>query len=314
MSTMEIAVLGAGAMGSLFGGRLAEAGHSVTLIDINQPHLEAIRANGLRVETDGNTRAIKNIAAMRPGATDKTPELLLVFTKSMHTRVALSGIEHLLGETTAVLTLQNGLGNVEAIRDFVPLANVLIGVTTWPADLVGPGSVSSHGEGKIRMMSADGERTSKVSAVAEALNSAGLNCQVDDNVWAAIWEKVAFNAALNSICAVTGTTVDQLGLLDDSKSLALTVAAEVVSVANASGVSADLNTCSTNIVHAIEQHRGHKPSMLQDVLAGRKTEIEGINGAVVDVARKLSVSVPHTETLAKLVRLIDARNASTVVK
>ncbi|MEI5998029.1 2-dehydropantoate 2-reductase [Paraburkholderia bengalensis] len=314
MSIMEIAVLGAGAMGSLFGGRLAEAGHSVTLVDINQPHLEAIRANGLCVETDGNTRAIKNIAAVRPGATDKTPELLLVFTKSMHTRVALSGIEHLLGETTAVLTLQNGLGNVEAIRDFVPLSNVLVGVTTWPADLVGPGSVSSHGEGKIQMMSADGERTSKVGAVAEALHSAGLNCQVDDNVWAAIWEKVAFNAALNSICAVTGTTVDQIGLLEDSKSLALTVAAEVISVANASGIAADLSVCSASIVHAIEQHRGHKPSMLQDVLAGRKTEIEGINGAVVDVARSLSVSVPHTETLAKLVRLIDARNASAVTQ
>lgn len=314
MSIMEIAVLGAGAMGSLFGGRLAEAGHSVTLIDINQPHLEAIGANGLRLEIDGDTRAIRNIAAMRPGATDKTPELLLVFTKSMHTRAALSGIEHLLGETTAVLTLQNGLGNVEAIRDFVPLANVLVGVTTWPADLVAPGSVSSHGQGKIRMMSADGERTSKVDAVAEALNSAGLNSQIDDDVWAAIWEKVAFNAALNSICAVTGSTVDQLGLLEDSKSLALTVAAEVISVANASGISADLSVCSASIVHATEQHRAHKPSMLQDVLAGRKTEIEGINGAVVDAARTLSVSVPHTETLAKLVRLIDARNASAVAK
>ncbi|SAK83182.1 2-dehydropantoate 2-reductase [Caballeronia temeraria] len=301
-------------MGSLFGGRLAEAGHSVTLIDINQPHLDAIDANGLRLEIDGDTRAIKNIAAMQPGAADKSPHVLLVFTKSMHTRAALSGIEHLLGETTAVLTLQNGLGNVEAIRDFVPLSNVLVGVTTWPADLVGPGSVSSHGEGTIRMMSADGERTPKVNAVAEALNSAGLNCQIDDNVWAAIWEKVAFNAALNSICAVTGTTVDQLGLLEDSKSLALAVAAEVVSVANASGVSADLNVCSANIVHAIEQHKGHKPSMLQDVLARRKTEIEGINGAVVEVARKLNVSVPHTETLAKLVKLIDARNAPAVAK
>ncbi|WP_087086913.1 ketopantoate reductase family protein [Caballeronia catudaia] len=311
---MEIAVLGAGAMGSLFGGRLAEAGHSVTLIDINQPHLDAIGAKGLRLEMDGDTRAITNINAIRPEATDKSPALLLVFTKSMHTRAALSGIEHLLGETTVVLTLQNGLGNVEAIRDFVPLSTVLVGVTTWPADLVGPGTVSSHGEGKIRMMSADGERTSELNAVAEALNSAGLNCQIDDNVWAAIWEKVAFNAALNSICAVTGTTVDQLGLLDDSKSLALTVAAEVISVANASGVSADLGVCSANIVYAIEQHKGHKPSMLQDVLAERKTEIEGINGAVVEAARKFNVSVPHTETLAKLVRLIDARNASAVAK
>ncbi|KVZ40232.1 ketopantoate reductase family protein [Burkholderia ubonensis] len=310
---MRIAMLGAGAMGSLFGGLLAEAGEDVTLIGVNDAHLDAIHRDGLRIENDCGERRITTLRAVRPDAAQPARgepfDLLIVFTKSLHTRAALDGVRALLTAHTAVLTLQNGLGNVETLNAFVPIEQILVGVTTWPADLAGPGHVRSHGVGAIRMMTADGAARPFAQAVADALSRAGLACALDADVWAAIWEKVAFNAALNTLCAVTGCTVDQLGACHEGPRLALAIAAETAAVATAKGIAVDAVRIARNVEHAIGEHRGHRPSMLQDVLAGRRTEIGAINGAVVAAAREAGVAVPHTETLLGLVRLIDARHA-----
>ncbi|WP_240202856.1 ketopantoate reductase family protein, partial [Burkholderia sp. LMG 13014] len=144
---MRIAILGAGAMGSLFGGLLAESGEDVTLIDVNDAHLDAIRRDGLRIDDDRGERTIRTLHVLRPEAANAQPspdtpfDLLIVFTKSLHTRHALDGVRALLSPYTYVLTLQNGLGNVETLNAFVPIERILVGVTTWPADLAGPGHV-----------------------------------------------------------------------------------------------------------------------------------------------------------------------------
>lgn len=305
---MKIAILGAGAMGSLFGGLLAETGEQVTLLDINDAHLAAIAAHGLRLETDTGDRRVRSLQALRPSQATQVPDLLIVFTKAMHTRAALASVRQLIGPSTYVLTLQNGLGNVEALGSVVPQERILVGVTTWPADLAGPGHVRSHGAGVIRMMTADGADRPMLERVVHALSDAGLQCRVDANVWGAVWEKVAFNAALNPLCTVLNRPVDALGAVEDGPALALTIVEEVLAVARASGVSVDAVKVSDNVRHAIVAHRGHKPSMLQDVLAGRPTEIESINGAVVVAARRHGVRVPHTETLMQLVRLVQAQS------
>ncbi|TKC83955.1 2-dehydropantoate 2-reductase [Trinickia terrae] len=311
---MKIAVLGAGAMGSLFGGLLAESGQHVTLLDIDEAHLDAIRQAGLRVQTDQGDRRVTNLEVRRPEAPGAEPDLLIVFTKSLHTRGALSALRHLIGPETFVLTLQNGLGNVEALSEFVAPQRILIGVTTWPSDLVAPGHVSSHGEGQIRMMSADGVLRPEVEATARALDAAGLNCEIDPQVWTSIWEKVAFNAALNSLCAVTGCSVDGLGAVADGRALASQIVGEVLAVARTQGVDIDAERCRAKVAHAIANHRGHKPSMLQDMLAGRRTEIEAINGAVVAKAGECGVPVPHTEILLQLVRVAEARRLGEVAR
>ncbi|ARL05086.1 ketopantoate reductase family protein [Burkholderia pseudomallei] len=305
---MKIAILGAGAMGSLFGGLLAEADQHVTLLDINDAHLHAITTHGLRLETDTGDRHVRNLQALRPGDATDVPDLLIVFTKAMHTRAALASVRHLIGESTHVLTLQNGLGNVEALASVVPQERIFVGVTTWPADLAGPGHVRSHGAGAIRLMTADGAQRPLLTPVVDTLSAAGLNCQADANVWGAVWEKVAFNAALNPLCTVLNQPVDALGAVEDGPTLALSIVDEVLTVARASGITVNAAKVSDNVRHAIVAHRGHKPSMLQDVLAGRPTEIESINGAVVATARRHGVPVPHTETLMQLVRLVQARS------
>ncbi|MCS3399731.1 2-dehydropantoate 2-reductase [Burkholderia thailandensis] len=311
MATMKIAMLGAGAMGSLFGGWLAEGGHDVTLVDVNAAHVDAIARDGLRLDTDRGERRVARLAALRPDGVaalaGAPPDLVIVFTKTLHTRAALAGARALFGPHTCVLTLQNGLGNVEVLAECVPRERILVGVTTRPADLAGPGHVRSHGAGWVRLMSADGAMRPIVQASADALDRAGLNCTVDAGVWATIWEKVGFNAALNTLCAVTRCTVDALGAREDGPALAIAIVAEVAAVARAKGIEVDGRRMRENVLHAIGEHRGHRPSMLQDVLAGRRTEIESINGAVVAAARELGVATPHVETLLRLVRLIDAR-------
>ncbi|WP_153100182.1 ketopantoate reductase family protein [Paraburkholderia hayleyella] len=304
---MKIAILGAGAMGSLFGGLLAEQNQDVTLLDINEAHLSAIRTQGLILETHGRRRSLTNLRVSRPDKTESIPELLMVFTKSFHTRAALSDVSRVMGPDTTVLTLQNGLGNVELLREFVSLEQIVVGMTTWPADMSRPGAVSSHGAGKIRLMSADGIARPGVEAIAALLNAAGLQCSVDPNVWSAIWEKVAFNAALNSLCAVTGCSVDGIAAVPGGLILARAIVGEVLAVAQAKGIDTDRASCMENVTQAIAKHVGHQPSMLQDVLAGRRTEIEGINGAVVRAAREENLQVTHTETLLELVRLVQAR-------
>jgi 2-dehydropantoate 2-reductase len=305
---MRIAILGAGAMGSLFGGLLAEAGNAVTLIDIDATHLEAIRAGGLALATDAGERRVA-LGVATPDAASGVPELMVVFTKSMHTRAALAGVRHLLGPDTHVLTLQNGLGNREAILEFVPAERALVGVTTIPADLAGPGHVRSLGSGTIRLLSADGVAHPFAGVVADALSAAGLPASVDPHAAAAIWEKVAFNAALNSVCAVTGCTVGQVAALPEGRALALAIADETVAVARAAGIEANPASVAATVNAALDQHGAHKPSMLQDTLAGRRTEIEAINGAVMQAARKWGIQAPHTATLLALVRLLESRAA-----
>lgn len=307
---MKITVVGAGAMGSLFGGLLAESGHDVTLVDVNAAHLQAIASHGLRLHNDQSDRHIRTLRACRPDEADGVPDLVLLFTKTLHTASALAGVAHLLGPDTHVLSLQNGLGNVEAIGQHVATERILIGVTTWPADLVGPGHVHSHGKGVVRLMSADGHARPFVAAVARAIDEAGLACTADAAVWTAIWEKVAFNAALNSICTATHCTVDQLGAVQDGQALAFTVVDEVLAVAQAQGVAVHAEACKARVADAIARHVGHKPSMLQDVLAGRRTEIEAINGAVVAAAAVRGIPVPCTRTLLQIVRLVQARQAA----
>lgn len=304
----RVLVLGAGAMGSLFGGLLAEAGVAVTLVDINAAHIDAIRQRGLKLVTDRGGRQVR-LAACRPDEVRERPDLIILFTKAMHTESALAGIQRWIGPETRILSLQNGLGNGERIAAYAASDRVAIGITTYPADLCGPGHVESHGQGKVRFTRLDGVRDEAFDRIASLMCDAGLDCAIDPMVKTAIWEKVAFNAALNSICAVTGCAVDAIGRLPAAQALALEIVDEVLAVAGAEGVAVDAERVRATLRHAIGHHVGHKPSMLQDVLAGRATEIESINGAVVAAAAAHGVATPNTLAMLALTRMVEDRGA-----
>lgn len=304
MSALRISILGAGAMGSLFGGLLAEAGHAVELIDINPAQIAAMREHGLLIRNDAGERLL-TIPILRPQEATTQPDWLIVFTKAMHTQGALAAARHLIGPQTRLLSLQNGLGNAEKLAGFADASRIAIGMTTVPADLVAPGEVHSHGESKTRVVMVDGSEDTTLTALAAALDAAGLPCAVDPDAVVAIWEKVAFNVALNSLCAVTQRTVGGLGAAAEGRQLAHAVAGEVLAVAQAEGRAVLPERTHATIDHALDHHGGHKPSMLQDLLAKRPTEIEALNGAVVRIAEKHDIAVPRTEALYALVKMAE---------
>lgn len=291
-------------MGSLFGARLADSGHQVVLVDVWAAHVQAIDTAGLAVEDEGTgaPRTVR-LTARLPADARGPSELVVLFTKAFQSAGALAGARQVIGPETWILSLQNGLGNVEAIEQVVPRAHIVVGTTTVPADLVGPGRVRTRGGGLTKIMAVEGGLTERLQSIAGALTGAGLPCRVSEDVWTSIWEKLAFNAAMNSLAAVTGLTVGEMGAAPEGRALASDVAAEVVEVARRQGIPADLGSVRSVIAMAFREHVGHKPSMLQDVLAGRPTEIEHINGAVVRAAERLGVPVPITATLYRLVRM-----------
>ncbi|MCD2171441.1 ketopantoate reductase family protein [Rhizobium sp. C4] len=301
---MKIAVIGAGAMGSLFAGRLAEKGHDVSLIEVSAAMIETIGAHGLRMQGLFGDRAY----SLPVGPADRYTgafDLLIIFTKGMHTTSAMEAARHAIGPQTWALTVQNGIGNVEAIEAFISRDRIVMGMTNWPSTLIEPGLINVPGEGEIKVWAANGEKSETLEAIANALDDAGLHCTLDPHVEVAIWEKLAFNSALNSLAAVTGLTVGEMGDGKETREIVFTIVDEVVTVAKARGLSVDADHIREAIEHAFANHRQHKPSMLQDRLAGRRMEISTITGAVSKAGEALGIETPVTTTFARLLSVFD---------
>ncbi|MBX4871038.1 2-dehydropantoate 2-reductase [Rhizobium bangladeshense] len=301
---MRIAVIGAGAMGSLFAGRLAHEDQDVCLIEVSGAMIEAIRGEGLRM-TGYFGEQIYRLAVGPADRYANTFELLIVFTKGMHTTSAMEAAKHVIGPDTWALTVQNGIGNVEAIEAFVARDRIIMGMTNWPSTMIGPGLITVPGGGEIKVWAANGQATEKLETISCALDEAGLNCKLDPGVEVAIWEKLAFNSALNSLAAVTGLTVGEMGDRSQSRTIVFTIVEEVVAVARAKGLAVDADHIRNSVEHAFANHRQHKPSMLQDRVAGRRMEIDTITGAVSKVGAALGIATPVTTTFANLLTIVD---------
>lgn len=301
---MHIAVIGAGAMGGLFAVRLAQAGQQVSLIEVSHPLIDAISADGLHLSGlfgDLNVRMPIGPADTYDGAFD----LVIIFTKGIHTTPALTAARHVIGPNTWALTVQNGIGNVEAIEPFVPRERIVMGMTNWPSTPRQPGKVDIPGTGQVTIWSADGQDSEQLRLIGKVLDDGGLNCKLDPMVKVAIWEKLAFNAALNSTAALTGLTVGEMSDSRDAREVVMAVLAETAAVALAQSIAVDQERMREAVEHAFAEHRAHKPSMLQDRLAGRPMEISTITGAVGKAGRELGADTPVTSTLASLLAALE---------
>jgi len=297
----KIVIVGAGAMGCFLAARLAGGGLDVTVVDVDRARLDVIARAGITLRNENNTTT----AAVRACLAAETPgpvDLVLLMTKGMFSAAAIRSVAHLAQYDPTVLTLQNGLGNVEAMAEVFHADHILWGVTDFPADLEGPALVSSHGAGHIWLGGVNERAHGHAAAVTEALNKGALNAAVDPEVRVAVWEKVAFNAALNALSTITGLPVGGLDC-PEGRRIAGIVAEETIATAAALGVPIEHTRVFAKIDFALANHRTHKPSMLQDRLAGRRTEVESINGAIVRMADQAGVATPATRMLVDLVRM-----------
>ncbi len=299
---MRILVMGAGAIGSMVGGRLA-AEHDVTLV-ARKPHVDAITAHGL--ELTGHTeRTVQVDATTTPRDVDPVDVVLLTvkaYDTAQATRQAIAAV----GQNTYVVSLQNGLGNLATIAEHVPASRVIGATTSHGCLFHGPGRVEHTGLGDTVLGPMEPPDLPAHHELADALTEAGIETDVVDDVRPRLWAKAAVNAAINPLTAITGLPNGALVEVDRLERLARDVAEETERVARAAGLGVDEGAWVKTALDVAKRTAGNRSSMLQDVQRGRETEIEAICGRIADIAAKHEVDAPLNRALHALVTGIEA--------
>lgn len=310
---MRVAVLGAGSLGSVIGGCLARGGVDVWLVSRRPEYITAVSAQGLRlVEEDGTS-------VVYPHVTDDPcdiglVDLVIVLVKAFDAAAALSSAEPLIGTTTAVLSMQNGLGGEELVADVVGRQRVLAGRTYVAGDALAPGVVRAGISGRATVIGDPfGGDVGRAEAVAEVLRRGGLDVEVSAEIRTVIWRKLLINVATGALAGVTGLPYGLLYRLDGVHRAAVAAVEEAATVARACGI--DLGAVDAEAIWQ-EARRGlpdsFRTSILQSLDRGSLTEVGFINGAVVRHGRATGVPTPVNATLQACVEGLElARSGST---
>jgi 2-dehydropantoate 2-reductase len=304
---MKIAVIGgAGAMGGVVGGQLALAGSDVTLIDVSQPAVDTINANGLHLDDKkaGESHQIPIKATTNPA--DVGPvDLILVFVKCYHTESAIRSVAPLMGDQTLILSLQNGWGNGPRIAGILGEERLLLGVTYHSGTLVAPGHVMHTGKGATYIGELNGQISQRLQDITALFNSAGLETTPSDNIRLTIWSKLALNVCTLPTASLLLFTADELNKHDGSLDLMRALLHEVVAVANAQDIALDFDERWEAITDLLSRAIGAKASMLQDVENRRRTEIVVINGAIVEAGQRRNVPTPYNDSMVWLIKALE---------
>lgn len=302
---MRFCVIGAGSMGSLYGGLLARAGFDVTLLDVWAEHVDAIRREGLRL--DGITGdVVVRIRATVRAAEVPPADVALVLTDANATVEAAAAARALLRPKGFAVTLQNGIGNVEALAEALGRARVAGGLSYHSAAVRGPGQVSHTHAGPTWLGELDGAQTLRLERLATALRTAGFVPTIVEDIQGLIWAKFVHNCAINAICAVTGLRVGEISSHPGADELQTRIIEEALAVVRAQGVVLPEPDPMRSIKDFCRA-KFNKPSMLQHVEQGKRTEIDALNGAIVRAGRQLGVPTPYNEALVWLTRAVEQR-------
>jgi 2-dehydropantoate 2-reductase len=298
---MRIAVVGAGAMGSVYAALLAAAGNEVWAVDVNVEHVDAIRARGLRVEGASGDRTIAIRATATPAEVGRV-ELVVIATKAMNAQAAARSARPLIESGTVVLTIQNGLGAADAVAEVIGDEQLMVGVAGgFGASVVAPGHVHHHGFELVRLGERRGPVTARTERVAGVWRNAGFSVRTYDDVEQLIWEKLICNVAFSGPCGLLGLTIGEVIGNPHAWSIASRCAEEALQVARAIGVSVADDDAASYVREYGLVIPGARPSVLLDLLAGRPTEIEWINGAIPRQAERAGLSAPANELVTTLV-------------
>ncbi len=305
---MKIAVLGGGgAMGGMFGGYLARAGEDVALIDVSQEAVEAINAHGVVVEAkDGSIASIPVRASSDPSAIGPV-DLIINFVKCYSTEAAIRSARPLIGESTSILTLQNGWGNADRIAAIVGKSRVMVGLTYNSGTLLGPGRIKHSGIGMTVVGELDGSASPRLEDAVAAFRRAGIETTASPRIVDEIWKKLALNVCTLPTAALLRFPAHELIEHQEMLDLMRGLLAEVAAVASPQGINLDEAERWAAIVALLEKAVGARASMLQDVEAGRRTEIDVVNGAIVEAGRLHSVPTPLNEAMVWLIKSLQSK-------
>jgi 2-dehydropantoate 2-reductase len=294
-------------MGCLFSARLKNAGYEVTLYNRENEKIKLIKKQGIQLTTSENEKITVPVS-VEYNAKNLKPEyeLILVLLKAFATETVLRDIQHIIDENTIVLTLQNGVGNLENIEKVVPHAILGVGGTGSGASVLGLGAIAHRATGKTNIGYLEEKHHSKFEAISEMLTKAGLETEVSENVQSVIWSKLMVNVAYNSLTAITRLKNGDTILTASGEEIVRSLVTEAADVARAEGIKLLYKDPVNEILQlGREKIAKNQSSMLTDVRQKRKTEIEVINGAIVSKARKHGIPVPYNEVMLQLVHLLE---------
>jgi len=304
---MKIAVVGVGAMGSVYAGLLADAGHEVWAVDTWREHIDAIRAHGLRVEGASGDRTVP-VHATTHAADAGRCDLVIIATKAMHVLQAAESAQPLLGPDTVVLSIQNGLGGPDIAARVLGRERVIVGVVGgFGASIRAPGHAHHNGWELVRLGEFTGPVSARLEKIAEVWRSGGFRVKCFDDIDQLVWEKLICNVCYSGTCAIAERTLIEVITDADLWKIASGCALEASAVARARGIRLEFEDTVAYVREFGLKIPQARPSMLLDHLAGRMSEIEAINGAIPPAAAAVGLSAPYNEVVSGLVRAKERR-------
>jgi 2-dehydropantoate 2-reductase len=308
---MKIAIIGVGAMGSVYAGLLADnGGHDVHAIDTWTDHVDAINTTGLRVEGASGDRTVK-LHATTDAADVDNADLVIIATKDDGAADAAKAALRIAKPDAPILTIQNGLGSADKVAEIVGSDRIMMGVVGgFGASMKGPGHAHHNGMEFLRLGEMDGGMTDRLETVAEAWRAGGFKVLTFDDIHKMVWEKLICNCTYSGPCTLTGLRVGQVQADPHAWSIASACALEAANVARGRGINLDFDDPVAYVRAFGQKIPNARPSMLLDHMAKRKAEVDNINGAIPREGAKVGIAAPVNSIV---VALLKAKEASFTV-
>lgn len=302
---MRIAVIGAGAMGSIYGGHLS-LHNEVYLVDTNQAIVDHINSEGLKIRED-DTDVIYHPTAVTSTTGLEPVELVILFVKALFSQAALQGNRGIIGEQTYLMTLQNGSGHEDILSEFVPDDRIIIGTTEDNGAVLAPGYVRRGGAGNTNIGMLTPDSREFLSVLKETLDSCGFHGHIHENIQQLIWDKLFTNVSLSALTGVLQVPMGFIAGNDHAWALAQRLIHEAVEVAHGLGLEADEATITNKVRQTSLGSPEGITSICADLRNGRKTEVNTISGSVVRAARKCGVPAPTHEMMVELIHAMEEK-------
>lgn len=302
---MKIAVIGAGAMGSIYGGHLS-LHNDVCFVDTNQKIVDQINEAGLKIDENGTTN-VYHPRALADTSAEGPADLVILFVKSIFSKAALAGNQSLIGPETRLLTLQNGAGHEELLKEFAPVDHIIIGTTEDNGAVLEPGHVRRGGEGRTNVGMLTEDKDGFLGKLKEAFDCCGFQVMIHENIQQLIWNKLFTNVSLSAVTGILQVDMGYIAANEYAWNLTKKLIHEAVLTAKAAGLTCD----EEEIAEKVRQTSINNPqgctSIRADLRDGRRTEVDTISGAVVSAAKKLGVAVPSHEFVVNMVHAMEGR-------
>ena len=301
---IKVAVLGAGAMGCLFGGLMAEKGLDVVLIDVWKDHVDAINKNGLKMDGHGGDRFIKIKATNNP-STLKPVDAIIIMCKATALKTALTNAKNIIGDQTMLMSFQNGIGHEAIMQEIAGKDKVLGGTTTQASNIVGPGHIKNHGSLPSWIGEYEGGMSDRVSDLAETFTAHNLETIAVTDIKKRKWMKLFALTAIGPLSSVFDLHHTDLYITNKnqkvSRNLGKQIILETRAVAKADGVDVTEDECLEMFNKIVDSKQTNKSSMCFDILNKRKTEIEFINGAVAKIGKSHGIKTPMNDLMYNMI-------------